>query len=254
MEIKPRTASVMFTGGVDSTLAAALLLEEYDQVYLVTYDYGAELFMKNCEKSLNQLIEAYGKEKIHHEYIKVEKWWRDIQIRNASQFNLVCMSCKFIMHTRTVCYCLENGIFASSDGSIHEQSQHPEQMGEVLKIMKNYYKSYFIDFTTPAYTYTKSAEDTKLASIGINMGKRFSIGEAKGSHIHRQPMCLFAFFDVLFSDNPFFPHKEEKVVEMLGNNLDYGHNLIKEYFRQKELDIQEIVREREKAYGMLRND
>jgi len=115
----------------------------------------------------------------------------------------------------------------------------------VLKVLKGLYNHYFIHFSTPAYKYTGTAEDKKLETLGISMGKRFKIGDKKGSHVHRQPLCLFSFFDILFSDNPFFPHKEERVIEMLNNSLDYGHSLIQGYFREKGIDLLEVLHERE---------
>jgi len=242
-------ASVMFSGGVDSTLVACLLLDKFDAVHLITFDYGADLFLRNARKSARRLIDLFGPERVRHDFVNIRKWWLASQVRNARQFNLVCMSCKLIMHTRSICYCLENDIFAHSDGSIREQGQHPEQMEGTLKILHDYYNDYYIDFTSPAYEFSTEAEDSRLAELGIDFGARVRVPGAKGSHIHKQPFCLFAFFDVLFSDNPFYPHSQEDVLEHLRKNLPWAKNLIDSYFEDKGLDLSKILSKRREWLG-----
>ena len=239
-----RKASVMFSGGVDSTLVACILLDKFDAVHLITFDYGADLFLRYA-----RLIDLFGPERVRHDFVNIRKWWLASQVRNARQFNLVCMSCKLIMHTRSICYCLENDIFAHSDGSIREQGQHPEQMEGTLKILHDYYNDYYIDFTSPAYEFSTEAEDSRLAELGIDFGARVRVPGAKGSHIHKQPFCLFAFFDVLFSDNPFYPHSQEDVLEHLRKNLPWAKNLIDSYFEDKGLDLSKILSKRREWLG-----
>lgn len=238
----------MFSGGVDSTLVASLLLEEYSLVHLITFDYGAELFIGNSRKSADALRRIYGAERVKHTMIDIRDWWLKAQIRNAKRFNLVCMSCKFVMHTRAIVYCLENEIYIHSDGSMREQSQHPEQMSTTLQALRSYYSEYSIDFTNPAYEFTTEEEDRRLAEIGLNFGRRLRISGAKGSHVHRQPFCLFAFFDVLFSDNPFFPHSKEAVLAHLRGNLNWGRELIANYFENKGEDLEQILSRRKRRY------
>jgi len=234
----------MYSGGVDSTLVACLLLEKFDVVHLITFDYGADLFLSNARRSAKRVIDLFGQDRVKHDLLNIRKWWLASQIKNARQFNLVCMSCKLIMHTRTICYCLENDIYAHSDGSMREQGQHPEQMEGTLKVLHNYYKDYYIDFTNPAYEFSTEAEDTKLAQLGIDFGTRVRVPGAKGSHIHKQPFCLFAFFDVLFSDNPFYPHKQEDVLKHLEKNLPWARTLIADYFREKGIDLSSLLERR----------
>ncbi len=234
----------MYSGGVDSTLVACLLLEKYDTVHLMTFDYGADLFLRNARKSAQRVIDLFGEDRVRYNLINIRKWWLASQVRNARQFNLVCMSCKLIMHTRAICYCLENDIHAHSDGSMREQGQHPEQMEGTLKVLNDYYGEYGIDFTSPAYEFSTEAEDKKMAELGIDYGTRVRVPGAKGSHIHKQPFCLFAFFDVLFSDNPFYPHKQDDVFNHLKKNLPWARTLIADYFRDKRLELSEILEER----------
>ncbi|MBN1592780.1 MAG: 7-cyano-7-deazaguanine synthase [Candidatus Coatesbacteria bacterium] len=243
-------ASVMFSGGVDSTLVACLLLEKFDAVHLITFDYGADLFLKNARKSAQRVINVFGEDRVRFDLINIRKWWLASQVRNAKQFNLVCMSCKLIMHTRAICYCLENDITAHSDGSIREQGQHPEQMEGTLKVLSDYYREYDIDFTSPAYDFSTEAEDEKLADLGIDFGTRVRVPGAKGSHIHKQPFCLFAFFDVLFSDNPFYPHQQEDVFKHLEKNLQWAKTLIVEFFKEKGLDLDEVLKQRRQRLGL----
>jgi hypothetical protein len=241
----------MFSGGVDSTLVAALMLEKFKDVFLITFEYGAELFIGRSSLSVVGLRKRFGLERVHHNIVGIEKWWRENQIRHAREFNLVCMTCKFIMHTRAICYCLENGIFFSSDGSIKEQGQHPEQMVGSLKILTDYYREYTVNFTSPVYELSQEEEDSRLEGMGINMGKRLTVGDAKGSHVHRQALCLFAFFDVLFSNNKYFPIQEEKVIEHLKNDLSTGRSLINEYFAGKGIDLGRLLKERERVYNEI---
>lgn len=239
-------ATVMFSGGVDSTLVACLLLEEFDAVHLITFDYGADLFLKNSRKTAQRVIDIFGEDRVKYSLLNIRKWWLESQVRNARQFNLVCMSCKLVMHTRTICYCLENGIYYHSDGSMREQGQHPEQMEGTLTMLRDYYSDYCVSFTSPAYNFSTEAEDEKLAQLGINFGSRVRVPGAKGSHIHKQPFCLFAFFDVLFSDNPFYPHKQEDVFAHLEKNLPWARQLIADYFSEKGIDLNALLEHRRK--------
>jgi hypothetical protein len=238
-----KKAGVIYSGGVNSTLVACLLLEN-DVVHLMTFDYGADLFLRNARKSAQRVIGLFGQDRVKHDLVNIRKRRLPSQVKNARQFNLVCTSCKLIMHTRTICYCLENDICAHSDGSMREQGQHPEQMEGTLKVLHFYYKDYYIDLTNPAYEFSTEAEDTKLAQLGIDFGKRVRVPGARGSHIHKQPFCLFAFFDVLFSDNPFYPHKQEDVLAHLEKNLPWARTLIVDYFREKEMNLADLLERR----------
>ncbi len=249
--LRKSAATVMFSGGVDSTLVAALMLERYKDVFLITFDYGADLFISRSSQSVVGLRRRFGLERVHHNVLDIEKWWIETQIKNAKRFNLVCMTCKFIMHTRAICFCLENGIYLSSDGSMREQGQHPEQMEGSLRVLADYYREFAIKFTSPVYDLKQEEEDKLLEDLGISMGKRLKIGNVKGSHVHRQALCLFAFFDVLFSNNKYFPHKEERVIEHLKDDLDTGRRLINEYFTYKGIDLHSLMEERERVYNEI---
>ena len=53
-------AAVLFSGGSDSTLAAAQILDECDRITLLTFDPGYLLFLENTRVHAKKLKEVFG--------------------------------------------------------------------------------------------------------------------------------------------------------------------------------------------------
>ncbi len=168
-------AAVLFSGGTDSTLAAAQMLEEFDKVTLLTFDPGYLFFLKNTRVHARKLQEKYGKERVTHEIIDIRHFIKDILGRDVAgdlreySFNmasLVCLGCRLSMHAYAIYWCLKNEVPYIADGSIRAQSTIPEQMESVIRRNRRFYsQSYGIHHFSPIYE--ESESDIRLSELGI---------------------------------------------------------------------------------------
>ena len=172
---KPAPAAVMFSGGTDSTLAAALMLEEGRDVHLLTFNPGFVLFLKNSRYNAERLIKAYGADRVQHHIFNNQKPTKEVLWESIRQdvgkygFNmnaLVCLGCRMAMHAKAVSYCLENGVPYMVDGSIQDQNTIPEQFQSTLTHHRDFYRDTFgIYHRSPIYDESRS--DNRLAAMGF---------------------------------------------------------------------------------------
>jgi len=152
---------VLFSGGTDSTLTAALMAEEFKKVHLITYDRFGLFSITNPHLNAQKLKEKYGEEKFSHRIIKVDKLFNYLSyeryIRNLVKFRFFLLStcglCKLAMHVRTVVYCLENKITHVCDGANQGMRLFPAQMARVIEEIKKMYASFGIEYTTPVFDF-----------------------------------------------------------------------------------------------------
>ncbi len=237
----PLRAAVMFSGGGDSSLASGILSRLLDEVHLVTYETDVDIFVKFSEKSSDALKKAFPG-KVRHSIMPIPPWWMDNQVRHWDCLHFACITCKFIMHVRTVIYCLENAIPLAADGAIQEEVHNPEQMPGVLDTLKRFYGEFGIRHIHPSYFYTVGKEDAALGELGIDMGNRVRAPGLKGYHIHRQPYCVLANVVGVFLSNPYSDNLiHEEVVRHLESDLEYGRSIIRTYFEEKGEDLDALI-------------
>lgn len=190
---KPAPAAVMFSGGTDSTLAAALMLEEGRDVHLLTYNPGFVLFLKNSKFNAGRLVQVYGEDRVHHHYVKNHErtkkiLWSTIKEDLAEYgFNmnaLICLGCRMSMHAGAVAFCLEHGVPYLVDGSIADQATIPEQLQSTLTRHRAFYEDTFgIQHRSPIYDESRS--DMRLAEMGMTeqagAKKQFVLFDTQGT-------------------------------------------------------------------------
>jgi hypothetical protein len=172
---KKAHAAVLFSGGTDSTLAAAQMLEECDRVTLLTFDPGYLFFINRTRVHAKKLQEVFGADRVEHQIIDIRHYIRDIAGADIPAdvkeygFNLaslVCLSCRLSMHAFAITWCLENGVPYLADGSIRAQSTVPEQMETVIRRNRRFYsQEYGIHHFSPIYE--ESESDRRLEELGI---------------------------------------------------------------------------------------
>ncbi len=190
---KPAPAAIMFSGGTDSTLAAALMLEEGRDVHLLTFNPGFVLFIGNSRYNAGRLKEVYGDHRVTHAIMNnvantKEILWNEIK-HDLKEFGfnmnaLVCLGCRMAMHTGAVIYCLENGIPYLVDGSIADQSTIPEQLQSTLERHREFYRETFgMHHRSPIYDEARS--DNRLAQMGMedqrDLKKQFILFDTQGT-------------------------------------------------------------------------
>jgi len=163
-------AAVLFSGGTDSTLAAAQMLDECDRVTLLTFDPGFLLFIDNTKVHARKLQERFGKDRVEHQIIDIRHFIKDILGTDVTGdlreygFNmssLVCLGCRLSMHAFAIYWCLQNKVPYLADGSIRAQSTIPEQMESVIRRIRHF---------SPIYE--ESESDQRLDELGISGKKK----------------------------------------------------------------------------------
>jgi hypothetical protein len=168
-------AAVLFSGGTDSTLAAAQILDEVDRITLLTFDPGYIFFIENTRVHARKLAQVFGADRVEHRIIDIRPTVKailgsdvkaDVAEYGFNLTTLVCLGCRLSMHAFAVAWCLEHGVPYLVDGSIRAQSTVPEQMESVIRRNRRFYSQiYGIHHFSPIYE--ESESDRRLEELGI---------------------------------------------------------------------------------------
>lgn len=124
MDLK-NEVTVEFSGGSDSTLAAAIGAEQFEKVHLLTVTHDGIKNVERTEEQIKNLKNRYGEGKIVTFRIDIQNLLRriyyDNYFRNVIRFGthmaaFSCVACKMAMDTETVAYNLKNGVRYVFDG------------------------------------------------------------------------------------------------------------------------------------------
>ncbi|MBJ95044.1 MAG: hypothetical protein CMP23_11310 [Rickettsiales bacterium] len=168
-------AAVLFSGGSDSTLAAAQMLDEFQRVTLLTFQPGFLLFINNTRVHARKLQNCFGSDRVQHKIINIQDQIKailgsdpgaDMGEYGFNMTSLVCLGCRLSMHSAAIVWCLEHRVPYLADGSIRAQSTIPEQMESVIRRNRRFYSErYGIRHFSPIYEENES--DRRLEELGI---------------------------------------------------------------------------------------
>ncbi len=184
--------SLMFSGGVDSTIAAINLSKQYAKVHLLTYCNGhGHCFMGTSGKRAKELNEKFG-DKFVHNLIPIDSIFRKMVVEKLPQdyqeFQsgfIWCLGCKMTMHTCSIIYNLNHHIRFMADGSSADTSEMVEQSIMSISMIKMFYKQYAIDFFVPVYDQLRKEKIKELRKLKFKLG--IPIGDR---HLGIQPRCI----------------------------------------------------------------
>ena len=153
--------AVMFSGGTDSTLTAALVAQKYQKVHLVSYDRFDLFAVKNTQLNAQKLQHKYGHDRFEHHIIKINKITRYVfyerYLRNLKRHGFfllsICGLCKLAMHIRTVIFCVENHISDICDGANQGMHLFPAQMAIVIDEVQKMYARFGITYSNPVFNF-----------------------------------------------------------------------------------------------------
>nr|BDT30127.1 7-cyano-7-deazaguanine synthase [Bacteriovorax sp. HI3] len=154
-----KAVAILFSGGTDSTLTAAMLQENFEKVHLVTYDRFGFHATDNTAIQTQALKEKYGEERFVHTFLNVDKLFQHVSYENYFEnikkhglFNLsTCGLCKLSMHVRTIKYCIDNEVYFVADGANQAMTMEPAQMKPVIDEMKRMYAHFGITYFNPVF-------------------------------------------------------------------------------------------------------
>ncbi len=162
VNMKDSKAVVLFSGGLDSSLATCHLIEQGYDIELLHYDTGALISNSLSDIRYNELQFSYPKCTITLHKLKSYGSFRKIALTTLEsdimqyQVSLICVGCKLAIHIETIIYCLNHGIHLVADGSTKKQNKYGEQRLVALEFIRQLYKKYGIEYCTPIYEYEKT--------------------------------------------------------------------------------------------------
>lgn len=171
-----KEAVVLFSGGIDCSLATLVLRKEGYYIHLLHYEHGASISNGLHRIRYKELENVVGKGKIFLKELSHRGLFRKLSLANIEsdfskyQTNLVCLGCRLAMHIETIIYCLQNNIHVVADGSVKYQNDFPEQNSIALKWFKNLYNYYDIEYKTVLADVNEAKEvKYKLLDNGISI-------------------------------------------------------------------------------------
>ena len=203
-EYEYEDASVLFSGGTDSALAAVEMLKICRRVTLLTFDPGYIFFIDNSRVHAEALSEKFGAERVRHviapiaepiRRILFPQVKRDLKTYGFDMTALVCMGCRLSMHAAAVAYNLEHGIPVLADGSIEKQDAIPEQRQAVLESNRErYLREFGIRHVSPIYDEPDS--DVRLFEAGVapkrRLKKQFIFFDTQATCVFGVPADVYA--------------------------------------------------------------
>lgn len=167
--MKKDSLALLFSGGTDSTLAAALERENYQKIHLLTFKRFGLYNLDNTKKHAQKLLMKFGNEKYEHHFIDINKIFKLLSyenyISNVKRHGFFMLStcgfCKLAMHARAIVYALENNIKFVGDGANESMDIYPFQMLPVIEKVRELYRHFGITLENPVF-YEKSLPGKKL--------------------------------------------------------------------------------------------
>jgi hypothetical protein len=262
--------AVMFSGGIDSLLAAVLLAQEYDKVHLVTFDKGyLEFGVKNNLPNVELLKEKVGADRITHQVVDIKDLHKAISVRfffkERKKYNSEirwCVGCRLSMGIAAMIFALENSLVGYADGSNREQipsdtnlTGTAENYPSIVNAGKTFAQSYGVHFLTPTYDFGgRELRRQKLSEMGFAIdylsqdhSKKISGMMTKQVVKRSQPMC-FSGWLMHWKRNllgkPIDQNEPMTVDYVRGKQDNVVREVMAKYFAGKGLDLEAIVKAR----------
>lgn len=168
-------ASILFSGGSDSTLAAAIMCEDFSDVTLLTYYHRGIVSWENSRINAARLIDRYGQDRVRHYALDIEEIMREIycepyigdllRYRGYMSAN-ICSACQLAMHVCTIIHGLNNGVSNACDGYKREKHHIYPFMSEVgIAETGRLYRRFGMGYSTPVYDIKRT--DWRLFDMGL---------------------------------------------------------------------------------------
>ncbi len=239
--------ALLFSGGADSTLAAAELSGKYQAVDLVTFKHYATWHIGASRKSEDKLRAKYPGTEFRHAYLNSTGLFLKLQSRllrdiGAEPFlNLYfCGACKLAMHAALVVYNLKNGIKAAASGASRLMPMFPDQTpGGLSALAGSLYASYGMTLESPVFETPRS--DYAAMDLGLLDRRHLKAGHKasftklsdvlipfKNSLLNTQGFC---FHIALVDSYLFFAGKRYTAAQVSASSGRYYRRLITEVCR-----------------------
>ena len=216
-----RSVAVLFSGGIDSSLAVAKLAANGHGVSLLTCDNGCLRDIERSRDRYDELRKKFSPNVLDHAILSSKAMFREIALKDIEKdilgygTNLACMGCKLARHAEATVYLLRNGIDTLADGCVSYQSNWPEQIPEVIEHLKDFHRTYGQRYITPVYE-MKGVEEViqELSDFGL------STMSFEGSCVFEDTFSTPNLMNVISYINRKLPLCREYIESKVGGNKD----------------------------------
>lgn len=179
-------AVVLFSGGTDSTCAAALVARSFGEVHLLTFEEYATRHSPVPTENANRLIRHFPRVRFVQKILSVDALVRYLSYeRYAHNLRrhgfLTLATCGFSSlswHARTIAYCLENDVHCVADGLTRELMHFPGHMDLIIREFKKLYAAYGIDYIQPVRDWSTPPDQQFMDKVLVNRhGGEFFLGD-----------------------------------------------------------------------------
>ncbi|HPQ69019.1 MAG TPA: hypothetical protein PKW95_07805 [bacterium] len=222
----PKRTVLLFSGGVDSTLAAVRLAADFARVDLLTYGNGyGHYHLARTRRRVAELSRMFPG-RFSHAIVSVRELFEELVVdrladnyaRYGSGF-VWCLGCKLAMHLHTVRYCRETGVRRVADGSSSATGEMVEQMPLSLERVGAFYREFGIEYFQPVYEQSRAESIRELRRLGLRLGVR--LGDR---FLGIQPKCRpgeLYYLPLLLCGTPPV-HEQEAVARFFDEKLARG--------------------------------
>lgn len=215
-----KVCGVLFSGGLDSSLAVCKMIENGYRIELLHFDQGALISNNLVSIRYNELKKVYYNCIRDINFFNVSGLFRRIALVSLEEdikkykVSLVCVGCKLAMHVQSIIFCKKNELHCMADGSTERQKRYGEQREVTLNFLKNMYNEYGISYENPVYALDKKEIKYGLFDRGMTI----------------QPLedtCLFSNTFSIASDEiieQYLEEKEQLCKELIERGMMYEKN------------------------------
>lgn len=148
---------ILYSGGTDSTCAAAITAEQYRSVHLLTFEERATRNSPLPIANVERLRARFSNTDFHHIHISTDRLVRRLSyekyLQNIAKHGIFILSTpgfsSLSWHLRTILYCLQNNIGAVYDGMTRELTHLPGHMPAFRDQVTALYQRHGLTFSSP---------------------------------------------------------------------------------------------------------
>lgn len=174
-ECMGKRCAVLFSGGLDSSLAVCSMVEKGFTPELLHFDHGALISNNLVSIRYNELKTVYTDYLGDIHFFNISGLFRKIALvpleEDIKKYNvsLVCLGCKLAMHVQSIVFCKKNDISVMADGSTERQKRYGEQREVALDFIRDLYSQYEIAYENPVYNLDKKEIKYGLFDRGMTI-------------------------------------------------------------------------------------
>ena len=190
-----KSAVVMFSGGLDSTVSAIQMAKRFQRVVLMTVDLPYTINLRYCTKNLIKLRTAFPDVQIEHMIINGNGVRRSIWSNFCDDYftfckgrgiGITCLGCKMTMMVLAIKVCLRDGIGHLSNGITRSQIAHPHSTPQMVNRFGDFIAEYNIVYINDVYE-INTRKDEMVILEKYNLDQGIVIGASSITH---QPRCF----------------------------------------------------------------